>query len=224
MKKLALLLFTFQFCSSLLSFGQNENNIWAFGSGNGIDFNVSPPVVIGTAISSVEGAASVCDASGNLLFYSNGITVWDNTNTPMPNGSGLFGAPLRSATQGVAIAPVADSPNLYLLFSLEEQSTTKTGRFWYSVVDMSLNGGKGDVVSTRKNILVGANMSEKMITAPACNGVWLITHHLDSAIFYAYKVNALGTLDPPVISHTAGHNIPENYYIGEMKLSPDETK
>jgi hypothetical protein len=56
---------------------QGENNIWAFGYHNGLDFNVTPPVFIQTNTDATEGSGSVSDANGNLLFYTNCDNVWD---------------------------------------------------------------------------------------------------------------------------------------------------
>lgn len=201
--------------------GQKENNIWAFGNRKGIDFNSTPPIIINTAMSSVEGCSSACDPStGNLLFYSNGLTVWDRTNIAMPNGTGLLGAKSMSSTQGTAIAPVDGYPNLYYLFTLDDYSPSRSIKLRYSLIDMSLNSGKGDIVTGKKNILLDSNLSEKMIVAPACKGIWLIVHHVDSPIFYSYKVNS-APIGAPVKSKTAGLTSPYNYSVGTMRLSTD---
>ena len=76
-----------------------------------------------------RGCASICDASGKLLFYSNGQKVWDSTNTIMPNGSGIMGHAGLSCTQGVAIAPVFGHPNKDFLFTIDAVSYTHLGVF-----------------------------------------------------------------------------------------------
>lgn len=208
------------------SFAQNENNMWTFGRGHGINFNTSPPSLFRNEINTAEGCASVCDSSGKLLFYSNGDEVWDATNTRMPNGFDLKADTIDfSCTQGVAIAPVIGFPNLYYLFSLEAH-LRGTNTLRYSLIDMSLNGGKGDIVATKKNIVLDSViLSEKMIVAPACNGVWLIVHAADSPVFYSYKINSpLGIAKSPVISRTSGISFDDSYMIGEIKLSPDFKK
>src|SRR5687768_1932810 len=79
-------------CLPLFSFSQKEANIWFFGTNAGLDFNSGSPVAItGGMINTHEGCASVCDANGDLLFYSDGITVWNKNHQVMPNGSGLSG-------------------------------------------------------------------------------------------------------------------------------------
>ena len=208
----------FPFCS----LAQNENNVWTFGNELGLDFNGTSPSIFRSRILAKEGCASICDASGKLLFYSNGQKVWDNTHTVMPNGLGIMGHAGLSCTQGVAIAPVFGHPNKYFLFTIDEFNMEKSGYLRYSVIDMSLNGGKGDVLAGIKNNNLDTGMSEKMIIAPACNGLWLITHHIDSPIFYAYKIDNPLYVDRPVISNTGGPVGTGLYFIGEMKLSPDQ--
>ncbi len=67
--------------------GQQEN-IWAFGQYAGLDFNSGTPMPIKTAINRWEGCASVCDKNGQLLFYTEGDTIWNRNHLIMPDGSG----------------------------------------------------------------------------------------------------------------------------------------
>lgn len=205
------------------TWAQKENNVWAFGPGLGIDFNdPSGPVLIRTAIASLEGPASVCDPSGRLLFYSNGRSVWDSTHQLMPDGTGLLGGMLTSSTQGCGIVPVPAAPGKYYLFTIGESISTDagTGDFSYSLVDMALNEGKGNIVTAVKNKHIASGMSEKMLFAPACAGTWVITHQRDSPVFYAQKITAAG-LSEPVRSVTPGVTRSMFYVLGEMRLSPD---
>ena len=75
MGKILLLLF-----SPLLLLGQGEYNQWRFGYGSGLDFNSGFPIVVESSIQSSESAASVSDCSGQLLFYTDGETVWSSNN------------------------------------------------------------------------------------------------------------------------------------------------
>ena len=70
---------------------QNESNKWYFGWGVGLDFNSSPPTPLGvSSMSTMFGSASMADAAGNLLFYTNGTTVWSQNHNVMGNGTGLL--------------------------------------------------------------------------------------------------------------------------------------
>ncbi len=132
--------------------GQGENNIWIFGFRAGIDFNGGTATPVPSAISggNMEACASVSDATGQLLFYTNGSRVWDRAHNLMPGGNTLHGRPVSSLTEssqhGAQIVPVIGEPGKYYIFSLTEweaHASMYGGRLFYSVVDMSLNGGRG---------------------------------------------------------------------------------
>src|SRR4051812_347427 len=78
-------------CMSCNCFSQNENKKWYFGNQAGLDFMPSSPTALTNgAMNTLEGCASVADANtGNLLFYTDGSTIWDQTHSIMANGSGL---------------------------------------------------------------------------------------------------------------------------------------
>lgn len=96
-------------------------NVWAFGKMAGINFNANPPTAIKTAISTSEGCSAMCDAQGNLLFYTDGSSIWDRKHNYMPNGDDLLGRGLNitsSTSQGALIIPVPGNENQYYVFSL----------------------------------------------------------------------------------------------------------
>ncbi len=104
---------------------QQENNVWAFGYGAGLNFSSGSPVAINTGMNSREGSASVSDATGQLLFYTEGYTIWDRNGNPMPNGTGLtpfattfLPSPTASTVQGSVIVPFPGNDSLYYIFSM----------------------------------------------------------------------------------------------------------
>src|SRR5690349_5705120 len=104
MKKLVLICLVS--ISGYSCFGQGEANKWLFGNGGGLDFNTGSPVPFaGGQINTTEGSASVSDAAGNLLFYTDGITVWDRTHAMMPNGFGLLGGVSSSQSAMIVLLP-----------------------------------------------------------------------------------------------------------------------
>ncbi|MEO5675705.1 MAG: hypothetical protein ABIQ74_13765, partial [Chitinophagales bacterium] len=75
------LVFPFHFSSA-----QKQAWKWYFGYKAAIDFSTGTPApLFNSAMSQWEGCASIADDNGNLLFYSDGIKVWDSTHTQMPN-------------------------------------------------------------------------------------------------------------------------------------------
>ncbi|HTN18081.1 MAG TPA: hypothetical protein VL092_10395, partial [Chitinophagaceae bacterium] len=196
---------------------QGENNIWTFGDQDGLNFNGGGPVYYRDSMYSYEGCASVCDGTGKLLFYSDGQYVYNRNHVAMPNSGGLVGHK-RSSTQGVGIAKIPGYDSLYYLFMVEAWEQ-KTGKLRYSQIDMTLDGGLGDIVFGKKDIVLDSAMSEKMAFAGVCGQPWLITHHKDSAKFYAYKINSPATIGAPVVSFCGLYNSPWAYGYGEMKVS-----
>lgn len=198
---------------------QQLNNQWRFGNNRGINFNTTPPTAVNTsAIGTSEGCASVADPiSGQLLFYTDGVTVWNSTNVVMQNGSGLMGGStfLPSSTTAAIICPRPGNSQQYYIFTIDEQGSTNGLRF--SVVDMSLQGGLGAVVAGQKNILLYNTLSEKLQIIPHSNGtsLWVLTHSLPNS-FVAFLVDTAGVSQLPVVS-TLGNAHLQSW--GHMKIS-----
>jgi gliding motility-associated-like protein len=212
-----------------LLWAQGENNYWAFGHNVGLDFNQNPPAVFMTQLQSWEsGSIFFSNPSGSPLFYSNGNEVWNAANNVMPNGSGIEGnGPASpgfpcSAAQGTLAAQTVSNPNQYYLFALdavEDVPPFGLGKLRYSVIDMSLNGGMGDVIAAQKNIVLEDSLCEKMVLVPGdgCN-YWLIVHHVNKPLYYAFKIDAGGIHTVPVVSTGILQGL---MGIGMMAVSPD---
>ncbi len=157
MKNIKLILFGL--CITINSFGQKlQNANWCFGTHARLDFNSSPPVATTCAIDLTQiggtySSGSVSDHSGNLLFFTNGATVWGKNNIPMPNGTQLWG---DIGHQNIIIVPKPYQNGIYYIFTSCEFSgpSPLNGHMgiYYTVVDMSLNNSNGDVVVGLKNI------------------------------------------------------------------------
>src|SRR5437764_9084847 len=75
------------FLCSLACSAQKRNNVWAFGDSLGLDFNTDPVSAIKTRSSIVEAPyflSSICDTSGMLWFYSDGLRIWNTNNVRLP--------------------------------------------------------------------------------------------------------------------------------------------
>jgi gliding motility-associated-like protein len=189
---------------------QGENNIWHFGQKMGINFNQNPPQLFESNISTTEGCSSVSDASGNILFYSMGARIWDRNGNPMPNSTGLLGqgpvyqgTPMGSSAYGVVIIPNPANADQYYVFS-GDAIEDATYKLYYSLVDMTLNGGNGDIVPTVKNVMIMSNVYEYLCATRGgdCKSYWLIarTSNYMTREFYAFKIDATGVSATPVIT------------------------
>lgn len=159
MKKITFFLLALLFTN--LSFGQNlQNANWCFGTHAKVRFSPPPPFPSICSIDWEPGAttdvASVSDINGQLLFYTNGITVWGKNNIPMPNGTQLYGSANNAfCMQNIAIVPKPGHDGIYYIFTVGFGNPSPAighGGLHYSVVDMCLNGGNGDIIPGLKNI------------------------------------------------------------------------
>lgn len=228
MYKYILKIFLFIITVSCL-FSQKQGNIWYFGDGAGLDFNGGSPVPLfdGKLITE-EGCATISDEDGKLLFYTDGVTIWNSKHNPMPNGTGLLGH--SSSTQSGVIVPKPGDPNIYYVFTVSDKS--RSDGFRYSLVDMRLDGGLGDV--TLKNVMLCDSTVEKISAVVHENGfyVWVLMHEWNNDLFRAYLITPSGiqgvetTNDKfPVISRTGSVHSGNVYRkIGYLKASPDGSK
>ena len=214
-------------------------------------------------INTNEGCSTISDSSGNLLFYTDGRNVWNRNFQLMPNadydaGIGLLGDP--SSTSSGLIVPKPGNSDQYYIFTVDEphhdnasvypnQYTgvyTDGGTiplsddgfnngFAYSLVDMTLDGGLGDVVSTEKNVqLVTYDITSDEQAAHKCaekitavehadeNSYWVLTQFIDT--FYAFRVDSNGVNTTPIASQVNPAISISGYRrnaIGYLKSSPD---
>lgn len=235
MKKI-IYIFLLVLFTQLSVYGQKETSWWHFGFKSGLDFNSlsnataddssivpnMPKPIIG-ALSTYEGCFTVSTYDGQFLFSSDGITVYDKTYTPMPNGTGLLGDP--SATQSGIVIPRPGSLTQYYVVTVPAQGAPNGLR--YSVVDMSLNGGLGDVVTASKNTIIkSGSVFENIAAVPNANGedYWLL-HRLGQT-FYVFAITATGISSTPnqTITGTSITSQPATSGLGELIISSDYTK
>lgn len=195
MNKILLLLALAGFYLSVYS--QGEANNWYFGALAGVTFNGGTPVALTNgALNTAEGSATISDKNGNLLFYTDGIRVWDRNHNQMPNGIGLLGDP--SSAQSAIIVPRPGNPNRFFIFTVAAQGNP--GGFCYSEVDMTLNAGFGDVLAVNKNTQLFTPSVEKCAAVRHANGLyyWAIGHGFNNNRYYAYLIDCNGVQNPVI--------------------------
>jgi gliding motility-associated-like protein len=196
-------------------------NTWYFGSAAGISFNPggnSTPHALTDGINaSYEGNSGICDDDGNILFYTNGETVYNRNHQVMLNGSGLLGH--QSAAQSSIIVPLPNSINIYYIFTTDAVENYFANGYRYSVVDMSHDSGKGEVVT--KNILLNASCTERLTAVRHADGVdvWIIGNEKNSNIFKCWLLTCNGLQAAPVVSATGA--VLNGQDLGMLKASPD---
>ena len=250
MKRISSLFLFLFICATLLA--QNEASFWYFGQNAGVRFDANLGTVTAVTdgqLSTLEGCTSISDEDGNLLFYSDGSTIWNRNHQVMLNGTGLKGD--DSSTSSGLIVPKPQDPTFYYLFTVDEPHHNNTSAFptmsandgindgfMYSRINILDDGGLGAVDTTEKNVPLVTydptnqleselKCSEKItaVRADDCSSFWVLTHFGDT--FYAFKIDENGVNTTPVTS-TVGPNIPVEGYrrnaLGYLKASPDGTK
>jgi hypothetical protein len=195
---------------------QGISNLWVMGyesisgppfGGTNIDFIGGTPNItyLNRNMNFEETNAVICNVSGNLLFYSNGIYVADATGDTMQNGAGLnpgqftddhtyYGMPLP---QGNIIIPFPADSNKYYLFhetAIYASNFTQPLELLFSEIDMNLNGGLGGLTSKNNSIIQDTLELGELIATKHANGRdwWLICHKAFSNKFYKLLITPYG--------------------------------
>ncbi len=190
-----------------------RSNVWYFGNHAGIDFNPAPPVPLDdSAMDAPEGCAIICDRNGRTIFYTDGNDVFDRTHTLIATGIG--GHP--SSTQSSIVFPVPGDETLYYIFTTEAVNGGSTNMVRYSLFDLKLNGGIGDVVQQAMPLFA---RSTERITGV---GQWLVIHESGNNSFRAYPITPGGIGQPVITAIGSDHpTTPLENNEGYMKAGPN---
>ena len=205
------------------SLAQKEAAYWFFGENAGLNFNSGFPVAtFEGSLNTLEGCASMSDKKGNLLFYTDGTTVWNRLHGEMPSGTTLRGN--SSSSQSAIIVPKPGDLKSYFIFTVD-WSGGENGLNYYTV-DMNLDKGLGDVISI-DNVPLVTNLlpsptSEKITAVKVLNenAYWVIS--VNQGRFYVYKVDQNGVNIEPVAGNSGFTSLADPR--GYLKVSPDGTK
>lgn len=160
--------------------------------------------------------ASISDSSGNLLFYKLDY-IYNRDHKIMPGQTMNTEETAKSM-----IIPVPGSPDLYYVFSYTHLDRSLR----YSVVDLSLDQGKGSVTET--HVLFSGKYTPNFTIIRHSNqkDFWLIYRDLQDSVFKAQQITQGGLQSSPVISTPFidlswfDNSLPQMFY----KSSPDGKK
>ncbi len=216
-----ILLFT-----SIYLFPQGETNNWYFGNNAGLNFDQGVlNIVSDGAMEAPAGCAAISDPEGNLLFYTNGASVWNKNHEIMENGEGLFGDPFHM--QSSIIIPKPNSDNTYYIFTTRSEDVTNpyipAGIFLHTV-EFSTADPLGKVLLKNSSVMNIA-AAEKITAVHHTDGksIWLLAltglsdvqdNPKDS--FRIIKIGPTGI--ESITRYTTEHPITT---LGAMKLSPN---
>lgn len=167
---------------------EQRANIWYFGQNAGIDFNQMPAVALSDSqMNAPEGCSAISDRNGQIVLYTDGVDVYDKQHNQITT-SDLGGE--QGATQSALIVPSTNDETRYYIFTTEEIYGTNTYQLKYSVFDLKLNNGVGDIVE--QDVLLLSPSTERI----AASTNWLITHEYGNNTFRTYPITVNGIGNP----------------------------
>lgn len=228
--------------------GQNWDNLWQLGTNPSniaqtnyyIDFSsgIADADTLVRKMSFFNTNASICDTSGKLLFYSNGVYISNRNHDSLLNCHNFnpgywtdFYDDGLGIPQGALILDVPGSLSNYGVFSVSGEYGNFYGKTFmplslnYSEVDMNLDGGLGGIPLNRKNIHVVEDsiMWGRITACKHANGRdwWIITHKFYSDKYY--KIYFQGDSFSIEIQHI-GNQFKTFDANGMAVFSPDGSK
>ncbi|MBI4931936.1 MAG: T9SS type A sorting domain-containing protein [Bacteroidetes bacterium] len=200
---------------------------WYFGKSGGIDWISGNPVLDYSSNGELcEGPSSISDLNGNLLFYTDGDTVWNRNHQIMPNGVGLLGC--TSSMQASLIIPQPGNDSLYYIFTTDGIFGSPCGNgslgMNYSIVNIKMGGGLGDVVI--KNILLFDTCSEKLTAVHHANNcdVWVLGQNKYNSDYRIYLLTDTGISNAIVQQSSIINGGIAQDGSGQMRFSNDGKK
>ncbi len=176
------------------------------------------------------GAVATDQQSGELLFYTDGSNVFDNSHQIMPNGTGINHN--TNGNQHTAILPVPGQEDQYYIIT-NTANLGAAGSIIYSIVDMSLdgNGGvpqpsRGEV--TTKNVNTGIPTGEAMISFYTGNDPYqyfILVQEPGTRNFTVYEILPGNSFNNPVSTTTVPFDINAGNFSlhrasGKVAVSP----
>ncbi|WP_240625516.1 PKD domain-containing protein [Spirosoma pollinicola] len=205
---------------------------WYFGQNAGLDFSGggTPKPITDGKLSTIEGSSSIANTKGVLLFYSDGITIYDKSGIPMkslvPGDTLATQKPLdgsKNSTQSALIVPKPTCRGceyLYYVYTTSEIRGQKT--LTYSVVDMRQNGGKGAIVE--KNVPLSTQGTEQSASVENTRDstFWVITRKYGTNQF---EIRHLTKAESPVLTTYNGGQAIDSLSNAEgyIKIGPADT-
>ena len=230
----------------LLSQAQKHDYHWVFGYGNSnnndttkvngsvfIDFNESPPHLYKKNIPMNFAAnGSTCsDSSGQLLYYSNGIRIFNKNHQLMENGDTINPGSVWVSSEkhgypspvGGLSFPRPGVANQYYFIHLAV--LVNNGVFfsplYYSLIDMNANGGLGRVVEKNKILMEGNIVWPALVKHANGRDWWLLVGRYDNPNMYRFLFSPQGIEGP--LEQTTSLQFPEEDGASNSLFSPDGT-
>jgi hypothetical protein len=204
---------------------QFQADNWILGEWVGLNFNTGIPVQWYPVNYSPNGGGFgngtvMSDSSGNILFYSQGRTIWNRQGNVMQNGDNILAG--FKWEQSCVAFPKPESTNEYYLFSVSDWVNPKG--LYYSVIDMSLNNGLGSVISKNNFLYASFWAHNKLFVTKGNNSneYWVVSRLFNDDRYVSFRIDATGVNPDPIYSNTGVYR--EFVYGdgGYLKISPNK--
>lgn len=198
------------------------NSYWEFETNIVILFGDTIQVQSNGRIVNSECSSSICDSFGNLLFYTDGLRIWNRFHKIVKNSEGI-GFPysnIYSTSRQGSLLLQANDHEVYF-FNTDFQGSS--GGLNYSVIDIHSNSDSGEVIIKKKQLVGNTNEAIASINHQNNQDIWIIAHDLLIANkFYKFILTSEG-IKQCKLEQIEG---PTNYnglLTGQtnMKISPD---
>ena len=220
MKNAIVLYFSFLVSISLCA--QQEADNWLFGSKTHISFSSGNAQLVNdgsVSFQGLTGGATISDKNGQLLFFTDGKTIWNRLQQVMDNGSQITG--MVAVAGRSFIVPVPGNRSQFYVFTYENGSGM--GNVWYAVVDMNLNNGLGGVWKKQQFLRDHSFIGFTVIRHCNLKDYWLVIHDTRTLLYSSYLIDAGGISSNPVMSDLSqsGQLLVQGF---TLKSSPDGRK
>ncbi|MEO6189305.1 MAG: T9SS type A sorting domain-containing protein [Saprospiraceae bacterium] len=174
-------------------------------------------------------SAAISDTSGDLLFYTKGISVFNKDGNVMPNGGIICPGEVAklnvkyglAVTQGALILPWPNHPKKYFILHKILQATTiyYSDTLYATLVDMEMSNGLGDVSEAHKVVHIDTMLHECLTSCKHANGRdwWILIPKFNTKLVFRYL------LDPSGIRYIGKQETDYDFIdgIGQATFSPN---
>ena len=208
-KSLFLFLVAIGFQLSGQSYIQNLLFSGRYGDLTNLNFSTDPPGLSSPgSLYTGLGAIAHIELDGEILFYVTNGKVYRDDYSVMPGSEGMY-IGFGSAEINVCQVP-GETYKYYVFYNRVDQYCAS---LYYSIVDMSLNGGMGDVVEL--NTLIsdsgyGEGMEIVRNSDPDKESYWFVTYSCTGQGIEIFEINSSG-IQPGTVVLSFG----ETYIITE---------
>lgn len=174
-----------------------------------LSFQILPPQVYSENRGLYFGVCGgpMSDSSGNLLFYTNGLKIYNSQNQVMENGSPINPGPVWNSSDPdgypsvnpVFALPKPGSPHIYYILHsdvMNANGESFVSHLYYSVIDVKANNGAGAVLQRNEMILEGDLGWPSAVKHGNGRDWWIMISKRGETEHYLYMLSPAGITGP----------------------------